>query len=347
MRGSVTRKKVNQPPAPSVMAASSSSLPSCCMSGMSSRATYGKVTNMVARMMPGSAYTMLISFSCSQAPNQPFVPNSSTLMSPDTTGDTASGRSMNVMRMLLPRNSNLAIHQAAVMPNTVLSGTTTAAVVSVRRIEARVASSEKLEKYADQPCSNAMANTAASGAASSAPRNVSDMVISSQRTSVERRLVCPGRVASSAATSACEDGPAMSTTDHHAFATPDLQQVDGQQHHEGNCQHHETESGGARVVVFLEPEDDEQRSDLGLHVLVAGDEDDRSVFTHGAREGERESGEQRRQYRGHDDAAKHVETAGAERLGGVLEIALHFLQCGLHGAHDEGHADERECDRDA
>src|SRR5579862_7524566 len=45
--GSVTRKKVIQPPAPRVMAASSSSLPSCCISGMSSRATYGKVTNMV------------------------------------------------------------------------------------------------------------------------------------------------------------------------------------------------------------------------------------------------------------------------------------------------------------
>ena len=116
---------------------------------------------------------------------------------------------MSVMRMLLPRNSNFAIHQAAVMPNTVLSGTTMAAVVSVRRMEARVASSAKLEKYAAQPCSSAMANTAASGAASSAPRNVSETVISSQRTSVERRLACPGRVASSAATSACDDGPAM------------------------------------------------------------------------------------------------------------------------------------------
>ena len=76
--GSVTRKNVIQPPAPSVMAASSSSLPSCCMSGISSRATYGKVTNMVARMMPGSAKMMLMSWSCSQAPNQPFRPNSST-----------------------------------------------------------------------------------------------------------------------------------------------------------------------------------------------------------------------------------------------------------------------------
>ncbi len=63
--GSVTRKKVIQPPAPRVMAASSSSLPSCCMSGISSRATYGKVTNMVASMIPGSANTMERSCSCS------------------------------------------------------------------------------------------------------------------------------------------------------------------------------------------------------------------------------------------------------------------------------------------
>ena len=76
--GSVTRKKVIQPPAPSVIAASSSSLPSCCISGISSRATYGKVTNMVASMMPGSAKMMLMSCSCSHTPNQPCSPNSST-----------------------------------------------------------------------------------------------------------------------------------------------------------------------------------------------------------------------------------------------------------------------------
>src|SRR5690242_10917838 len=229
-------------------------------------------------------------------------------MSPDTTGDTASGRSISVMRMLLPRNSNLAIHQAAVMPKIVFSGTTMAAAVSVNRIDARVASSEKLEKYAAQPCSSAMANTAASGAASSAPRNVSEMVMSSQRTSFERRLACPGRVASSAATSACEEGPATRLPrHHHALASPDLQQVDGKQHHEGNRQHHEAERGRLRVLIFLEAEDDQQRRDLGLHVLVAGDEDDRSVLAHRPREGERESREQCREHRRHDDPAENIE----------------------------------------
>jgi len=129
-------------------------------------------------------------------------------MSPETTGDTASGRSISVMRMLLPRNSNLAIHHAAVMPKTVFNGTTMAAVVSVSRMAARVSGSAKLEKYATHPFEMAVASTAASGAASSAPRKVSDTVINIQRTRVARRLVCPGREARSAATSADEDPPA-------------------------------------------------------------------------------------------------------------------------------------------
>src|SRR6185436_3014441 len=167
-------------------------------------------------------------------------------MSPETMGDTASGRSISVIRKLLPRNSNFAMHHAAVIPNSVLSGTTTAAVMSVSRIAARVSGSPKLLKYACQPLDNAVANTAANGAASSAPRKVSDTVISTQRISVERRLVCPGRLASSAASSAALAGPAISgfpcarpsSRHHHSLAAPQLQQVDGQQHHERDRQHH-------------------------------------------------------------------------------------------------------------
>jgi hypothetical protein len=39
-----------------------------------------------------------------------------------------------VVRKALPRNSNLAMHQAAATPNTRFSGTAMAAVISVRRI---------------------------------------------------------------------------------------------------------------------------------------------------------------------------------------------------------------------
>ncbi len=65
---------------------------------------------------------------------------------PEITGEIASGRSMRVMSTLLPRNSNLAIAQAAARPNSVLTGTTTAAVISVRRIAATVSGSEKLRR---------------------------------------------------------------------------------------------------------------------------------------------------------------------------------------------------------
>ena len=55
MFGSVTSQNVRNPPAPSDIAAHSSSLPCDCMSGISSRAMYGKVTKTVASTMPGTA----------------------------------------------------------------------------------------------------------------------------------------------------------------------------------------------------------------------------------------------------------------------------------------------------
>ena len=42
---------------------------------------------MVASMMPGSAKMMLMSCSCSQTPNQPCRPNSSTKTMPEITGE--------------------------------------------------------------------------------------------------------------------------------------------------------------------------------------------------------------------------------------------------------------------
>ena len=61
MFGSVTRQKICQPLAPSTRAASSSSVPCACISGISSRATKGKVTKTVASTMPGTAKMILMS----------------------------------------------------------------------------------------------------------------------------------------------------------------------------------------------------------------------------------------------------------------------------------------------
>ena len=78
MFGSVTRQNVCQPLAPSDSAACSSSVPCSCISGISSRATNGNVTKIVASTMPGTAKMIWMSCACSHGPSQPCMPNSST-----------------------------------------------------------------------------------------------------------------------------------------------------------------------------------------------------------------------------------------------------------------------------
>ena len=96
-------QRICQPLAPSVSAASSSSLPCACMTGSTSRATKGKVTNVVASTMPGTAKMMWMS--CvrrATARASPRAPNSSTKISPEMTGETLNGRSISVSSRLLP-----------------------------------------------------------------------------------------------------------------------------------------------------------------------------------------------------------------------------------------------------
>ena len=65
----------------------------------------------------------------------------------------------------------------------------------------------------------------------------------------------------------------------------------------------------AGVVVLGQPDDDQQRRDLGDEGDVAGDEDHRAVFADGARERQREAGQQRRQQRRQDDADERSASA--------------------------------------
>ena len=71
------------------------------------------------------------------------------------TGDTENGRSISVIRNCLPRKSNFAIAQAAATPKIVLTGTTIAAVVSVRRIAASVSGVCNASRYTASPRENA------------------------------------------------------------------------------------------------------------------------------------------------------------------------------------------------
>ena len=66
MFGSVTRQNICQPFAPRLTAASSSSGPIASMTGISSRATNGNVTNAVARISPGVAKMIFRLWFCGQ-----------------------------------------------------------------------------------------------------------------------------------------------------------------------------------------------------------------------------------------------------------------------------------------
>ena len=75
-----------------------------------------------------------MSCACSHGPNKPCAPNSSTKTRPEITGLTENGRSISVIRKVLPRKSNLAIAQAAITPKTRLRPTEIAATSSVSLI---------------------------------------------------------------------------------------------------------------------------------------------------------------------------------------------------------------------
>ncbi len=91
---------------------------------------------VVASRMPGTAKMIRTPCWVSHGPSSPCAPKSSTKISPDTTGETAKGRSIAVISSDLPRNSKFAIAQAAAMPKTALTGTEIAATSSVSRIAA-------------------------------------------------------------------------------------------------------------------------------------------------------------------------------------------------------------------
>src|SRR4029077_2591449 len=101
----------------------------------------GKVTKMVPSTIPGTAKIILISCAESQGPSQPCKPNNKTKIRPEITGETEKGRSINVMRKLLPGNWNFAMAQAAAIPKIRFSGTAMAAAVKVSQIAAAASGS--------------------------------------------------------------------------------------------------------------------------------------------------------------------------------------------------------------
>src|SRR5437868_2846286 len=141
---------------------------------------------------------MLMSCSNNHMPNQPCVPNNITYTKPETTGDTAMGKSMAVINMLLPANSNFAMAHAAATPNTVFNGTTIAAVSNVSLIAASVSSSVKELKYTVKPFEKAEDSTVINGAINNTAKNNKATLMKPQRIILSTAVLWPGRDASSA-----------------------------------------------------------------------------------------------------------------------------------------------------
>ena len=136
MFGSVIMRKSCQGRAPRLTAAISSSAPSASMSGISSRATTGKVTKHVAITSPGNAKTILMSCSRSHGPKKPCSPKSSSRKRPTTTGDTVNGRSISAVRNARPGNLKRAIAHAAARPK--ITFRMTAVGATIKREQDRV-----------------------------------------------------------------------------------------------------------------------------------------------------------------------------------------------------------------
>jgi len=89
---------------------------------------------------------MRMSCAIRNGPKKPCAPNSTTNTNPLMIGEMVNGRSMSVSSRVLPKKSNFAIAHEAASPNSVLSGTLTAAAISVSLIAARVAGSVMARK---------------------------------------------------------------------------------------------------------------------------------------------------------------------------------------------------------
>ena len=179
--GKVTRKKVDTKPAPSMAAASSCARPCACISGITVRATKGKVTNTVASTMPGVANTICTSCAASAWPNQPLAPNSSTQTRPEITGEMVSGNSMITSSTRLPGKSNFVRHQAAARPHAVFSGTAMAATSKVRRMAESASGSINELRAKAKPWRSASANTVPSGSTNRIPTTSTAVASSNPR----------------------------------------------------------------------------------------------------------------------------------------------------------------------
>jgi hypothetical protein len=102
--------------------------------------------------------------------NQPFTPHRSTSETPTITGDTAKGRSTMACTTPRPGKRPRASASAVTRPNTTLSGTTMATIVSDMEIAAMLAGVVTDSQNATKPSSNVRKRIIPSGTRTSTKR---------------------------------------------------------------------------------------------------------------------------------------------------------------------------------
>src|SRR5438105_10224184 len=245
---------------------------------------------------------------------------------------------MSVMSSRLPRKRKFAMAQAAAIPNSAFTGTTMAAVSSVRPMAERASGCKIAWRYRPRPALSAVANTAASGTATNEPRRTAAAETSSQRTGAGS--VTPGCRICGAIRIDSPNGIRLPRRRPQAPDAPALEHVGCEQERERGEEQDERQRGGAGVVVLLEPGDDEEWRDLGAQRQVARDEHDRAVLAERPRDRQREPGEHRGKDGGEDDPPERLQPAGAQHGSRFLEMRLDPGEHRLHRADDERQTDE-------
>ena len=118
-------------------------------------------------------------------------------------------------------------------------------------------------------------------------------------------------------------------------------------HGKGDDQHQGRDRGCGGIVVFLKAYHDQKRCNFRYIGKISGNEDYRSVFADGAREGKREAGEHGRREARQQDAGDRLEAIGAECGSRFLDLAVDLLHHRLHRSDHERQADEDQRDHDA
>jgi hypothetical protein len=156
MFGRVTLRQVCRIEAPSVRAASSSSLPISSSTGTTSRIVNGMQMKIVTSTIDGTAKITWTPRASKKGSSHPPNPNRMTAASPTVTGDSANGRSTSAFSRDLPTNRCRTSTQAVITPKIVVTTTVITVMTPVRKKACCTSGRENVSTTFDQPGSSAV-----------------------------------------------------------------------------------------------------------------------------------------------------------------------------------------------